>query len=143
MTPTPRRRPALLTSLLFAAAALLAIAYAGQVASRIRSGNAPQLVVLSPRPGDALNDSLVVRFRTDAPLELTPHGWAAGDLHPHALIDDTEYMAAAADIRSVGAGEYSWRLPASTAGEHTLRLGWAGPDHRPRKMHRPVRFRFE
>lgn len=143
MTRTPTGRPRLLTSLLFAAAALLAIAYAAQVLSRTRSDDVPALVVLSPRPGDVLHDSIVVRFRTDAPLELTPHGWAAGDLHPHVLIDRTEYMAAAADIRSLGGGEYSWHLPGTSVGEHTLQLGWAGSDHRPRKMDPPVRFRFQ
>lgn len=133
MTENARGRAPLILGFLFAGAALLGM---GMCTSAIQQRSprgdvaVPDLMLLAPAPAGIVTDSLVVRFRTTAPLRLTPHGWAADDLHPHILLDGTEYMAGPGDIRTGDeAGVFSWRLPLPAPGEHTLLLTWAGMHH--------------
>lgn len=128
MTDTTPNRAPLVLGFLFAGAALLGLGMCTRGLQQRAPQSAPELTLIAPVARDTVSDSLVVRFRTAAPLALTRHGWAAGDLHPHILLDGTEHMAAAADIRVEG-DSFAWRLPAPGPGDHSLLLTWAGMSH--------------
>lgn len=118
--------------LLLAGAGILALGlWAGNRDSTAAVAGPLQLELLAPRASELIRgDSVDVVFRTTAPLSLTPRGWMAGRLHLHAYVDDTEYMPAAADIRTLDEGRFLWRLPVSP-GDRLIRLAWSGADHRP------------
>ncbi|CAN5784526.1 hypothetical protein BH23GEM10_BH23GEM10_04070 [soil metagenome] len=88
----------------------------------------PELSIRSPQPGDTLANPVAVEFVTPAPLELGPAGWVARDMHLHIMVDDTELMPAAADIRPAGAG-FIWTLPPLETGDRRVYLTWAGRHH--------------
>lgn len=114
---------------MLAGALLIALALLANRLRRDPAGALPSLQVLSPSAGDTVAaGAVVVHFRTGVPIRLGAQGWSAGDLHPHALLDGRELMAAAEDIRPT-AGAYRWTLPAVAPGPHTLLLTWAGPGH--------------
>ncbi|HSJ15072.1 MAG TPA: hypothetical protein VK939_11695 [Longimicrobiales bacterium] len=126
-TPAGVRAPVVIGFLL-AGGLLLGL---GLFADRIRGGperGLPDLLLVAPARGDTVSGELYVRFQTSAPLALGRMGWAAGDLHPHLLLDGRELMAAAADIEPTPDG-FIWRLPTPEPGEHTLLLTWAGTHH--------------
>ncbi len=130
----PRRSIApLVVSLLVAGALILVMGY--WVGKRQAAGAAVDsppgnLTLLEPRDGAVVDgDALVLVFRTDAPLELTPRGWLAGAWHVHAMVDDVARMAGASDLRASGAGHFAWTL-VLPPGEHTLALRWATLEHR-------------
>lgn len=97
-------------------------------AERVPSA-APVLELLRPVSGASVEGPLRIEFRLPVPLELAPDGWGAADLHLHLELDGREYMPSPRDIQPLGGSEYRWSMPALPAGEHTLRLFWAGPDH--------------
>lgn len=84
--------------------------------------------ILAPATGDTLENPVAVRFRTEAPLNLGRQGWAAGPLHPHAVVDGAELMAGPNDIFADGVS-YVWLLPRLRPGNHALLLTWAGIRH--------------
>jgi hypothetical protein len=90
----------------------------------------PQLRILSPESGAALAQPALLEFDAGVPLRLGPTGWTAGDLHLHLYAGDTEVMPTSGDLQRIEGTRYVWRLPRLPAGERTLRLQWAGPNHR-------------
>lgn len=88
----------------------------------------PALRVLAPASGDSVENPVVLTFRTTAPLELGAAGWAAGDLHLHAMVDDTEHMPAGSDI-TAGDSIFTWQLPPLHPGAHRIHLTWAARHH--------------
>lgn len=118
----------LITGFLAAGAALLGLGMCTSALQKDRNDVTPELTLVAPAAGDTVADSLVIRFRTSAPLALGEHGWAADDLHPHVLLDGVEHMAASRDIRADG-NDFLWRLPTPAPGEHAILLTWAGMHH--------------
>ncbi len=88
------------------------------------------LTIVEPKDSAVVDAPLEITFATTAPLRVTPMGWQAGRLHLHAIVDGTEVMPGALDIRAVGDGEFRWKLKSVGPGTHDLRLVWARPDHR-------------
>lgn len=89
----------------------------------------PPLTLVSPRSGDSVANPVMLQFRTPAQLELhSGMGWMAGELHLHAMVDGTEVMPAAADIRAAGDG-WEWQLPPLEPGNRQVHLSWAGRHH--------------
>lgn len=93
--------------------------------------SAPELEILEPLHGEEVSGPLRIVFRLPATLRRSTAGWSAGDLHLHLEIDGREYMPGARDISLLPGGGYAWTLPGLPPGPRTLRLFWAGPDHRP------------
>ncbi len=91
---------------------------------------AAALTIIEPADSATVAAPLEVTFSTTAPLRLTPMGWQAEHLHLHAIVDGTEIMPGALDIRALGDDRYRWRLKSVVAGSHDIRLVWARPDHR-------------
>lgn len=141
----PRSRAPLILGFLLAGGALLGLGLCTRRVQQLptAAAAAPPIELLAPRAGDTVRGELVLRFRTSAPLALSGHGWMAGDLHPHAILDGRELMAGAGDI-SARADTFSWRLPLPGLGEHTLLLGWASRSHAMAAdtAHQTVRFFF-
>lgn len=88
----------------------------------------PSLELIQPAGDTSVRGPLHVTFRTGRPLALHPTGWGAGRYHLHMLLDSSELMPAAADIRALGANRYTWRVakPAQTV---RLQLIWSLPNH--------------
>ncbi len=90
---------------------------------------AATLTIVEPADSATVAAPLDVTFSTAAPLRLTPMGWQAEHLHLHAIVDGTEIMPGALDIRALGEGRYRWRLKDVGPGSHDIRLVWARADH--------------
>jgi hypothetical protein len=90
----------------------------------------PQLRILSPAAGAELEQPVVLEFDAGAELARLHGGWAAGDLHLHLYAGDTEVMPGPGDLQRLSGTRYQWRLPRLPPGERTLRVQWAGLDHR-------------
>ncbi len=88
------------------------------------------LTVVTPVDSATVPAPLTITFATRAPLRVGPLGWQAGSYHLHALLDGNDVMPGALDIEALGNQQYRWTLKDVPAGEHTLRLVWARPDHR-------------
>jgi hypothetical protein len=99
-------------------------------AAALPDDGVPQLRILSPDAGAALAQPALLEFDAGVPLRLGPTGWTAGDLHLHLYAGDTEVMPTSGDLQRIEGTRYVWRLPRLPAGERTLRLQWAGTDHR-------------
>lgn len=95
------------------------------------SGPVPGLGIVQPAPGAAVSGPFGVVFRSEQELRQMPTGWGADSLHLHILIDGQSYMPSPTDIQRQPDGSYRWSVPALPPGEHSLRLFWSGPDHRP------------
>ncbi len=91
----------------------------------------PQITLIEPTAGAVVESPLPVLFETPVRLRWVAGGWQAGQLHVHAEVSGSELMPGARDIQPLGENRYRWTLPALPAGEHTLRLFWSSPDHRP------------
>lgn len=124
------RTPAII-GFLVAGAAILGIGFLANLRQGADPVGAavPPLYIAAPAHGDTVSNPVSIRFRTPADLQLGRSGWAAGDLHLHAMADDREIMPAAADITATGP-DFVWRLPALPPGTRRLHLTWAGRDHR-------------
>jgi hypothetical protein len=95
--------------------------------------NAPvRQVPLIRITGDSLSvaNPATIRFMTTAPLTSSAQGWMAGDLHPHALIDQQVIMPMGPDIVNIAADTFALTLPRLDAGFHHLRLYWADAAHK-------------
>lgn len=88
------------------------------------------LTIVTPTDSAAVPAPLAITFATRAPLRVGPMGWQAAGYHLHALVDGKQVMPGAMDIRALGQDQYRWTLKDVPAGDHTLRLVWARPDHR-------------
>jgi hypothetical protein len=90
----------------------------------------PRLTMVQPTAGALLSGP--VHFVFDVPVEIAQHpgGWGTGDLHVHLEVNGREYMPSPRDIARLPSGMYRWTLPGLPAGDHQVRLFWAGPDHR-------------
>ncbi len=97
------------------------------------SGSAavPPITLIEPTSGAVVESPLPVLFETPVSLRWVAGGWQAGRLHIHAEVSGSELMPGARDIQPLGDNRYRWTLPPLPPGEHTLRLFWSGPDHRP------------
>jgi hypothetical protein len=91
---------------------------------------APALELLDPAPGSSVPARPTLVFASGAELVRMPGGWGVGDLHLHVEIDGREFMPSTAEIERVAAGTYRWTVGPLDPGVRTLRLFWAGPDHR-------------
>lgn len=123
-------------------AALAVLLFGGEGDTGQPAAPAPRLSVVAPAAGALVREALVVEFRSDAELRPQPGGWGVGSHHLHLELDGTEYMPAPTDVERLPSGAYRWVLPRLDPGEHTLRLFWSGPDHRPLPdgASAPVRF---
>jgi hypothetical protein len=92
---------------------------------------APVITLVQPTAGTAIRGPLHVVFDVRGSLERLPTGWGSGDLHIHLALDGREFMPGPRDIEALPNGMYRWTLPGLPAGEHEIRLFWAGRDHRP------------
>ena len=99
-------------------------------ATPVASAQPAQLTIVEPTDSAQVAAPLEITFATMAPLHITPMGWQSGQLHLHAVIDGTDVMPGALDIRALGQGRFRWRLKTVAAGSHDVRLVWARPDHR-------------
>ncbi len=88
------------------------------------------LLITGPADSAQVPAPLDITFSTRAPLRLTPMGWQAGGYHLHAVVDTTQLMPGTMDIRSLGQGDFTWRLASVQPGLHHVRLVWARSDHR-------------
>ena len=89
----------------------------------------PTLVLLSPAAGTEVDQPAAVEFDTGAPLVLGPTGWTAGGRHLHLMVNRTELMAGATDVRALGGTRYRWTLPRQPAGPVRLHLAWSDESH--------------
>lgn len=92
---------------------------------------APEIAVVSPVDGAALDGPLEVVFRVPQDMTLGDGGWGIESYHLHLSLDGVELMPAARDLERLGPGEYSWRVGSVDSGPHALQLLWSGADHRP------------
>ncbi|HEX6309734.1 MAG TPA: hypothetical protein VFZ69_16275 [Longimicrobiales bacterium] len=123
----PSRAPAIIGFLI--AGALLVAASMLADSRDDTAGDVPALEIVRPATGDSVANPVSLEFRTPAPLHLDDAmGWAADDLHLHAMVGDREVMPAAADIQPRGDG-FLWRLPMLEPGTHRIHLTWAGRHH--------------
>ncbi len=129
----PRTTRDVVYGLVGGAAVFLALVFAlvGGEADGAAAGAPPEVTVLEPESGSIFSGRVTLVFRTPEEMVRTADGWqTGGSFHLHALVDGTELMAAPGEVQPLGGGRYRWTLPALPAGEHRLRLTWAGPDHR-------------
>lgn len=108
---------------------LVGLGYLANARRNAESVTPPTIVVLAPGDGAAVDSPLVVRFTTQAPVELGPSGWGTAHLHLHARIGNVEHMPAAEDITR-SADTLIWTFSTVPRGAHTLKLGWADLSHR-------------
>ncbi|MDB4948882.1 MAG: hypothetical protein JWM27_1531 [Gemmatimonadetes bacterium] len=120
-----------------ALALVLAVAFAGRMMLGApddgASGNVAAiqpLRIVRPAEGDDVGSPVELVIGTAAALRPSPMGWTAAGRHLHLRAGDAEVMAGNADLAPAGAGRWRWRVPLPP-GERTLRVYWAGPDHRP------------
>ncbi len=105
--------------------------------------DAPVITLVQPATGSSIDGPLHVVFGVRGSLERMPSGWGAGELHLHLELNGREFMPGPLDIEPLPNGMYRWTLSALPAGEHEIRLHWAGRDHRaiPEGASMPVRVR--
>lgn len=125
----PSRTPAIV-GFLIAGAAILGASFLASTRDRSDVDDVPPITMIAPAPGDTVAGPLTLEFRTPAALELHGGmGWMAGDLHLHAMVNDSEYMPAAADVAAAGDSTWTWRLSALEPGDYRIYLTWAGRHH--------------
>jgi hypothetical protein len=111
----------------FALAGTLILGLGFWVANR-PTASLPALSLISPRHDTLVDGPLKVQFETNVTLRLQPTGWGSGRYHVHALLDSTELMPAAGDLKALGSNRYEWIMPAPQR-PHRLQLVWALPNH--------------
>lgn len=95
------------------------------------ASDAPGLEMLQPAHSATIRtERLVVVFGVEGDFGPIPGGWGTEVLHLHLALNGIELMPGPQDIERVSPGVYRWTLPRPDPGLHTLRLVWAGPDHR-------------
>ena len=94
------------------------------------AGGIPALRILSPAPGDTVDQPVVVEFDAGARLEPGPTGWTADGRHLHLFAGQAEMMATSAEIERAGGTRYRWRMQRLPHGATTLRLAWSDERHR-------------
>jgi hypothetical protein len=118
---------------------VLIVAGVGFALARMVAGEAPtepvaarvaELRLLAPSEGETVGSPVGIVFESAAALTPGPMGWQAGGLHLHADLNGREAMPGPRDITRLEGGRYRWMLRAPP-GELSLRLFWAGADHRP------------
>jgi hypothetical protein len=107
---------------------LSALAYISNM-RRNAPTSAPQLTLVAPLNGNAVDSPLVLRFTSERPVKLGHTGWASANYHLHAHVNGIEHMPAARDIEE-HAGIYVWTLPTVPRGPLHIRMGWADQAHR-------------
>ena len=127
MNDAPNRLLPVLIGMALTVVLLAALGYLANL-RRNAVSSPPTLTVIAPAMAPA-DSPLIIRFTSTAPLELTSNGWVSSQWHLHARVNDVEYMPAAAEITTDGAG-YRWTLPAVRRGPVTFHLGWADQAHR-------------
>jgi hypothetical protein len=90
----------------------------------------PQLRIVEPVGGPVEGSPLEIVFESPLALTAGPMGWQAGALHLHAEVNGREVMPGARDIVRLGGDLYRWQMRVPQ-GELSMRLFWAGADHRP------------
>lgn len=106
------------------------VAYVANARRHAEAVAVPQLSILSPGEGAAVDSPLVVRFTSNQPLVLNPTGWGYRTLHLHAWVNGVQLMPAAADVVQSDSATYEWTL-ALGRGPQALSLAWADQAHRP------------
>jgi hypothetical protein len=127
--PPARANRAVIIAFLIAGFALVAVSMLAQKLRNPVKRTAPAIRIIG---GDTVTfaNGATIRFVTTAPLVSSAHGWIAGDLHPHALIDQQMIMPMGTDIASVAADTFVLSLPHLDTGVHHLRLYWADGTHK-------------
>lgn len=127
----PRPLTPTILFVLFAGLFLLAIGiWTGKHADRPAASARPDSLRITAPPDSAqVGAPLEVTFSTAAPLRVSAMGWQAGGYHIHAVVDTAQVMPGTLDIRSLGQGQFTWRLGGVGPGLHHVRLVWARPDH--------------
>jgi hypothetical protein len=127
MNDTPKRLLPVLIGMALTVVLLAALGYLANL-RRNAATAPPTLTVIAPTTEPA-DSPLIIQFTSSAPLELTANGWVSSQWHLHARVNDVEYMPAAAEITTDGAG-YRWTIPAVGRGPLSFHLGWADQAHR-------------
>jgi hypothetical protein len=117
-----------IVAFLIGGAALLGVSLFAYVVRQRVPERAPAIRFIRQADGAGMRDS-EIWFVTDAQLHSTSQGWMAGDLHPHALIDNTMIMPMQNDIRAVGGDTFALHPGRLMNGSHTIRLFWADGAH--------------
>jgi hypothetical protein len=133
LTPPPPGSGGTLPAIIGLALAGIGILVLGLwLGTRERAPAIPQLTLVTPAAGEALDRPLELVFDVSpSRLRIGPGGWGVGTLHIHAWIDELEIMPAAADIEYIGSpARYRWVIQGIEPGERTARVGWSDSRHR-------------
>lgn len=128
--PQPRNLAPVVIGIALTCVLLVGLAYLANQRKAADAEPAPQLTILTPADGAALDSPLVIRFVSTRPLELKPSGWGYRSLHLHVWVDSIQLMPAASEIIA-DSSQYRWLLPGVSRGRKRLHLGWADQAHRP------------
>jgi hypothetical protein len=111
--------------------AIVLLLAGGERDAGVPSANVPSVTMVQPQAGAELSGPVHIVFDLPGEMERMPSGWGVGDLHIHLDVNGREFMPSARDIERLPNGMYRWTLAGLPAGEHELRLFWAGRDHQP------------
>ena len=93
----------------------------------------PLLTIVTPKRGAAVQSPVVVVFETPADLSmmtLGEHGMAMGP-HLHVELDGRLTMPTFQQVTRLSPTTYQVTVGPATRGPHTIRVYWAGKDHKP------------
>ena len=90
---------------------------------------APRVTMIGGSSQSAANPA-VLRFTTEPRLEVVNSVWAAGNMHPHVLVDGAMTMPMGDDITLVG-DTALLHMRQLAQGTHSVSLFWADAGHLP------------
>src|SRR2546425_293391 len=93
----------------------------------------PLLTIVTPKRGAAVQSPVVGVFETPADLSmmtLGEHGMATGP-HLHVELDGRLTMPTFQQVTRLSPTTYQVTVGPATRGSHTIRVYWAGKDHKP------------
>ena len=93
----------------------------------------PPLAIVTPKSGATVQSPVVVVFETPADLSMMTmgeHGMAMGP-HLHMELDGRLTMPTFKQVTRLTPTTYQVTVGPATPGSHTIRVYWAGKDHKP------------
>lgn len=128
--PSPAPNRAVIIAFLVGGFLLVTVSMLAQKFRTGAGGKTPGIQVVD---GDSISvtNPASIRFVTNANLAAGPNGWAAGKLHPHALVDSVVLMPAGNEITRLPGDTFSLTLPRLDPGTHQVRIFWADASHQP------------
>lgn len=93
----------------------------------------PPLTIVTPKSGATVQSPVVVVFETPADLSmmtLSEHGMTIGP-HLHVELDGRLTMPTLKQVTRLNPTTYQVTVGPATPGSHTIRVYWAGKDHKP------------